>query len=194
MRRTVRLVVTGGAALALAVGAGACGANSGDGDGGGGAGAPSGLTPRAAQRVAATEPQSSSRQLMPPTKDFIAHLFTQWNVALATGDPQQVANRYAPDAVLLPTLSNTVRTDRPGLVAYFTEFLKSRPQGAIKQSVITVLDPTTAIDTGVYVFLLHDQAVERQVEARYTFVYERRGDQWLIVNHHSSVLPEPAAH
>ena len=53
-----------------------------------------------------------------------------------------------------------------------------------------MLDQTTAIDAGVYVFTLTQDGEQRQVEARYTFVYELRGNTWLIVNHHSSGMPE----
>ena len=125
-----------------------------------------------------------------PSPKTIANLFTQWNAALATGDPRKVADRYAPDAVLLPTVSNKVRTDRAGIVDYFTHFLQSKPQGVIKESHVAVLDRTTALDTGVYVFTLVEDGKQRQVEARYTFVYELRGGKWLIVNHHSSAMPE----
>jgi uncharacterized protein (TIGR02246 family) len=198
MRRTVRQIATGGVAVALLVGVGACGGSGGDGVSSGPVTdeAVKGAQPettRPAERVVTGE-EVPSRPLMPPTKDFIAHLFNQWNVALASGDPQQVANRYAPDAVLIPAFSNEVRSGRAGIVEYFTEFLQSRPQSAIKQSSIQVLDPSTAVDTGVYVFLIQDRGSERQLEARYTFVYERRDDdRWLIVNHHSSLMPRQAA-
>jgi hypothetical protein len=39
--------------------------------------------------------------------------------ALAILDPEKVADRYAPDAVLLPIVSNEVRTYRAGIVDYF---------------------------------------------------------------------------
>lgn len=41
---------------------------------------------------------------------MIASLFDDWNQALATKDPEKVASLYAHDAVLLPTVSNEVRT------------------------------------------------------------------------------------
>ena len=47
-----------------------------------------------------------------------------------------------------------------------------------------------AIDTGLYQFTLTNRNGSRSVvNARYTFVYERRGGRWLIVNHHSSAVP-----
>ena len=44
-----------------------------------------------------------------PDKAEIAALVGDWNAALATLDPEAVADLYAPDATLLPTVSNQVR-------------------------------------------------------------------------------------
>jgi uncharacterized protein (TIGR02246 family) len=41
-------------------------------------------------------------------REMIASLFDTWNQALATKDPHRVADLYAHDAVLLPTVSNEV--------------------------------------------------------------------------------------
>jgi uncharacterized protein (TIGR02246 family) len=125
-----------------------------------------------------------------PTQQQISALFDEWNAALATGNPEKVADLYAPDAVLLPTLSPQIRTTRAGIVDYFTHFLPSKPKAVITQEIITVLDPNDAINTGLYTFTLTQNGVQQQVHARYTFVYRRMNGPWLIVNHHSSLLPE----
>ena len=125
-----------------------------------------------------------------PTEQQIAGLFPQWNAALATGDPQKVADLYAPDAVLLPTVSNEVRRTRAEIVDYFTKFLQSKPQGTIEDEVVDVLDADTAVNTGVYEFVLTKDGKADRVRARYTYVYELRDGKWLIVNHHSSAMPE----
>merc|ERR1712176_1516052 len=46
-----------------------------------------------------------------PTKEEVRGLFDLWNGALATLDSEQVANRYSKEAVLLPTVSDTPRTN-----------------------------------------------------------------------------------
>jgi len=127
-----------------------------------------------------------------PAEEQIAVLFDQWNAALATGNPEKVADLYAPDAVLLPTLSPEIRTTRAGIVDYFTHFLPSKPQAVITQEYITVLAPNAAVNTGLYTFTLTQNGVPQQVDARYTFVYHRTDDAWLIVNHHSSLVPPGA--
>jgi hypothetical protein len=42
--------------------------------------------------------------------EIIGGLFDKWNAALQTGNPERVADLYAPDGVLLPTVSNQVRS------------------------------------------------------------------------------------
>jgi hypothetical protein len=67
----------------------------------------------------------------PITEKEVRGLFNLWNDALATKDPKKVANRYSKASVLLPTVSDVPRTDYPGIVDYFTKFLKLEPQGVV---------------------------------------------------------------
>ena len=120
----------------------------------------------------------------------IASLFDRWNAALATGNPAEVTKLYAQDAVLEPTVSNKVRTTPEEIHNYFTSFLKLKPQGVVNYRQIRVLDENTALDTGVYTFDLTKDGKRQQVQARYTYVYEKLGGQWKIINHHSSAMPE----
>ncbi|WP_329216735.1 SgcJ/EcaC family oxidoreductase [Streptomyces sp. NBC_01485] len=125
------------------------------------------------------------------TKAQIATLFDGWNKALQTGDSQKVAARYAPGAALLPTASDQIRTTHAQIVDYFDKFLKNKPVGEKVRTVINVLDSDSAIDTGLYKFHVTDAKTGKKstIDARYTYVYEKIGGKWLIVNHHSSVLP-----
>ncbi|MBL1097791.1 SgcJ/EcaC family oxidoreductase [Streptomyces coffeae] len=139
--------------------------------------------------VSLAGPQSAGNR---PTQKQIASLFDDWNAALQTGDSARVADLYTQDAVLLPTVSNEVRTDRAGIVDYFDHFQQGKPVGKKVQTIVKVLDRNSAIDTGVYAFSLTDPKTgkERVVEARYTYEYEKIDGEWLITNHHSSAMPE----
>ena len=125
-----------------------------------------------------------------PKKARIAALFDRWNAAVETGDAEKVADLYSPDAVLLPTLSPEIRTTRAGIVDYFEHFLAKHPSGEEIRSVVKVLDARSAIDTGLYRFTFHNtDGTTDSVDARYTFVYEKRDGAWWIINHHSSLVP-----
>ena len=96
---------------------------------------------------------------------------------------------YAKDAVLFGTVSPVLR-DSPELVLDYFATLPS-----LGDAVITVGDHRVqafgniAISTGYYTRSSTQDGKPVQHPARFTFVYEKRGKQWLIVNHHSSVLP-----
>ncbi|MFJ7180404.1 SgcJ/EcaC family oxidoreductase [Streptomyces massasporeus] len=129
----------------------------------------------------------------PVTKAQVLGLFDRWSAALQTGDPKKVADLYAKDAVLLPTVSNQVRTDRAGIVDHFEHFLQNKPVGTKVASVVDILDRDTVIDTGVHEFALtgHGTGEKSTVKARYTYAYEKQPNgRWLIVNHHSSKMPQ----
>ncbi|MGI5501290.1 SgcJ/EcaC family oxidoreductase [Lentzea sp. CA-135723] len=136
--------------------------------------------------------QTTASTDVAPTPEQVKALFADWNASLATGDAQKVADRYAPNAVLLPTVSNQVRSTRAEIVDYFEHFLLGRPSGSILDSHVAVLDADDAIDAGTYRFALTKNGKATTVDARYTFVYEKIDGKWLIVNHHSSAMPEQA--
>ena len=119
-------------------------------------------------------------------KNDITVLFEQWNSALQTGDPKQVAALYATDAILLPTISNQVRHNHAEIEDYFVHFLAKGPKGVIDESNMRIFGEIS-INSGVYTFAFNDGAC---VQARYTFVYRWDGERWLIVEHHSSAMPE----
>lgn len=122
----------------------------------------------------------------------IAALFDRWNTALASGNPQEVAALYADDGVLQPTVSNWMRVGQDEIAHYFESFLKKKPQGVINAREIKMLDDDSAMDAGIYTFTLHDdQGGSKQVQARYTYVYEKQDGEWKISLHHSSAMPEP---
>ena len=96
--------------------------------------------------------------------------------------------------MLLPTVSNKVCASRLEIKDYFDHFLAAKPQGVINYRQVRLLDDDSAVDAGVYTFTLtNPDGSTRNVQARYTFIYEKRDGRWLIINHHSSAMPEVAS-
>merc|ERR1712151_84020 len=123
----------------------------------------------------------------PITQPEVRSLFNLWNDALATLEPTKVADRYSSKAVLLPTVSDVPRTDYPGIVDYFTNFLKLKPQGEILSGDI-IIGTNWAQDAGIYEFTMG--ATGAKVKGRYTYVYVFEDGEWKISQHHSSVMPQ----
>jgi uncharacterized protein (TIGR02246 family) len=126
------------------------------------------------------------------TTKQIEALFDRWNASLATLDSAKVTANDASDAVLLPTVSNTPRTDSASIQSYFVDFLKKHPQGKIDTRTVKI-GCNMASDVGTYTFTLSGKSPSdtQIVKARYRYVYVYRDKKWLIAHHHSSVMPEP---
>ena len=116
----------------------------------------------------------------------ITLLFENWNNALKTCDPNVVTSLYAETAILLPTISNKVRHNHDEIKDYFIHFLMKEPQGEINETNIRIFE-NIAINSGIYTFSLNDDS---SVQARFTFVYKIIEDEWKIIEHHSSMMPE----
>jgi len=123
------------------------------------------------------------------SKEKIRSLLTAWNSSLQSSDPEKVAVNYADDAILLPTMSNKIRHNHEEIKDYFKHFLKSKIVEHVDEENIRVYGDI-AINSGRYTFNIAKNGKPEQIKARFTFVYRKVGDKWLIIEHHSSVLPE----
>ncbi|EJK62051.1 hypothetical protein THAOC_17355 [Thalassiosira oceanica] len=119
------------------------------------------------------------------TEDQVRSLFSLWNNALATGDSRIVAKRYAKQSILLPTVSDTPRTDFDAIKDYFDAFLLKQPQGQVREAPEE--DKSRDLNNP-HQFTMG--ATGDKVKARYTYVYVYEDNQWKIAHHHSSVMPE----
>ncbi|MCC5621873.1 SgcJ/EcaC family oxidoreductase [Nostoc sp. CHAB 5715] len=108
------------------------------------------------------------------TKTDVAALFDQWDKALQTGKPSEVAKYYADDAILLPTVSNKVRHTHPEIEDYFKGFLGLKPDGRVEEQNIQIYCDV-AVNSGTYTFAVVKDGQPSEVRARYTFVYHKVG-------------------
>lgn len=124
------------------------------------------------------------------TEDQVNGLFTAFNDGFQTRDPDVMVPLFSDDAVLLPTVSGTMRTDAAGIRDYFVSFLANRPFGSITESEIT-LGCNMATRVGNWTVRLTNPAtgVTSDVAARFSFVYVYEDGAWKIAHLHSSLRP-----
>jgi hypothetical protein len=120
--------------------------------------------------------------------------YENWCNAISTahGDSHEIVKYYASDAILLPTLSPDILFNRDGggKHEYFVGLTSKPDIRCIPERLITRLYGHMAINSGFYRFSYTDESGhEKSIPARFTFVYEKIGNRWMIVNHHSSVVP-----
>lgn len=116
----------------------------------------------------------------------IASFFDDWNQALQTGDPKKITSLYDTEGILIPTLSNQVRHNHEEIEDYFAHFLVKSPRSQIDESNIRIFN-NIAIHSGIYTFTFKD---DKSTQARFTYVYRWNGQCWMIIEHHSSTMPE----
>jgi uncharacterized protein (TIGR02246 family) len=113
----------------------------------------------------------------------------RWISAFNRKSTDDIVALYAPDAVFHGTSSPVLR-DSPALVREYFNGLANLGNSTMATAEHRVqLLGDVAISSGFYIRSATDNGKTLQTPARFTFVYARRGGQWLIVAHHSSALP-----
>lgn len=124
-------------------------------------------------------------------KQQVEAAFAAWLKAVSTGSPDAVEKLYTKDAVLLPTLAPAVHNTPALRHEYFVMFTgKKNLKGTVDESHIRVFSDM-AVNSGLYTFTFENADGETvSVPARYSFVYHKTPQGWLIVDHHSSLVPK----
>lgn len=124
-------------------------------------------------------------------REEVEQTFAKWRSALETGAPENVVKLYQPDAILLATLSPKPITTQEGRIEYFSKLTaKPKLSASVDEEHIKLLDEDNAVVSGLYTFRFEQDGKKVEIPARYSFVYEKVKNDWMIVEHHSSKLPE----
>jgi len=113
-----------------------------------------------------------------------------WAAAFNTGNVEKIVALYAPEALVLGTVSPSLTTTPDGLRKYFGASSKAKSQVTLGEKAVAVLSNDAVAMTGFYEFSRTVGGKQVVTPARFTFIMVRREGTWKIVHHHSSVRPK----
>lgn len=123
-------------------------------------------------------------------KKSVVAALDEWKKGLLSGKAENVVNKFAKDSILYATLANEPLKTTEQLTKYF-EGLQAKKDLNVKVTELnTQVFGNVAINSGLWTFSFKDESdKEVQVPARFNMVYEKQNGNWMIVNMHSSKLP-----
>ncbi len=91
----------------------------------------------------------------------------------------------------MPTLSPNIHFNQKNQFTTYFEKLTTLPDFSVNtQKIVTQVYGDFALSSGLYTFSYKDDIGELiKLPSRFTFVYQKQGENWLIINHHSSMSP-----
>jgi uncharacterized protein (TIGR02246 family) len=121
-------------------------------------------------------------------EDEVRAASQRWIDSIAMGDPDLMVSLYAEDGILHGTGSPVVRVGHALIREYFAGLTARVQMNFVEPQHIRVFGDV-AVNTGNYETKIGDAA---PIRLRYSFVFHKVDDRWLIVDHHSSRMPEVA--
>jgi uncharacterized protein (TIGR02246 family) len=115
----------------------------------------------------------------------------RWVALFNANDAEAILRLYAPDATLHGTSSPILSKGPEAIGRYFSRLPGSGNRTVLLERHMVVLDENTVLGMGFYEPTRVTDGKPTTFVARFTMVIARRGDEWLILHHHSSVRPTP---
>ncbi len=115
----------------------------------------------------------------------------RWAATFNANDVDALVNLYAPDAILVGSTGLERHEGRDAIRGYFARLANSGDKVMIEDRKVVPLGDTIAYATGFYEFSGLREGKVRKTKAGFTMVFARRGNDWLIVHHHSSLRSSP---
>lgn len=114
-----------------------------------------------------------------------------WCTTISHGKPEDIVNLFDPEAILLPTLMPGVLKTREERLSYFTQLMKNpNLTVTVNESHLRIINDI-AINSGLYTFFFERQGKPVTIPARFTFIYQKKQQGWVIIEQHSSQIPNP---
>lgn len=111
-----------------------------------------------------------------------------WAESFDNGDPDLMVSLYSEEAILHGTASPVLRKGTTLIREYFSGAGSNPPRMFFIEPMHIRIFGDIALNTGNYAVQLEESS--EPIVLRYSMVYRKLGDQWLIIDHHSSLLPE----
>src|SRR5262249_8381098 len=126
------------------------------------------------------------------TMDGAAARLNAWVGAFASQSAKAMADNYAPDARLWGTIEKVQDIGSQAIAKYFENTVAKLPtrKVVIGEHPVRVYG-STAVASGRYDFQFTlEDGTAGTFPARFSMVFVKSGETWLIVDHHSSPLPK----
>ena len=115
-----------------------------------------------------------------------------WSAAYTSNDPEAIVKIYAPDGILLGTVSPVISVGTEAIRKYFSLVKGSGNRNAIQERHTIVLRDDAVVVTGFYEFSGMKDGKPLVRPSRFTMLVTKRDGEWHIAHHHSSphVMPK----
>ncbi len=117
----------------------------------------------------------------------------EWATAFNNRDAARACVLYDEEAVLWGTFSRNLASTARDVRQYFEKACGSPIAITVvfEEQVIRSCEGAM-LNSGSYTFSFVQDGTRQQIQARFSMSFRKRGDRWLIVDHHSSTKPAPA--
>ena len=136
----------------------------------------------ACSTTSAPTPEASMQQVAAATDE--------WRAAYDSREPKRISAQYATDAALWGTTLKAIATTPSAVAEYFKD-APARPDARVvfgEQNIRVYGE--FALNSGTYTFKGVRDGKPVSLPARYSIAFRRQEGKWLIVDHHSSWLPQ----
>jgi uncharacterized protein (TIGR02246 family) len=123
--------------------------------------------------------------------DEVSAVVDRWATAFNANDVDALVNLYAPDAIFVGSTGLARQEGRDAIRGYFGRLANSGDKVVIEDRKIVLLGDNIAYATGFYEFSAVRERAVRKTKAGFSMVFVKRGNDWLIAHHHSSVRSGP---
>jgi uncharacterized protein (TIGR02246 family) len=111
-------------------------------------------------------------------------LVDKWSATYSSNDRDALVKLYAPDAILLGTVSPVMSEGTEAIAKYFGP--PSGNTNAIGERRTIVLGDNAVVVTGFYEFTRMKEGQPVPGPSRFTMLLTKRNGEWRIAHHHSS--------